>query len=129
VALALGEASQVTPAATRGEVALRVATYNVGAKTGQMFAGPSRAKFEQKLTADVQLISQHADVIGFQEVAPFWKTFIHSILFEWSAGSIPSDGLVAFVSPSCTVSSDAKAIYLYPGETRLQRRWFRALQA
>jgi hypothetical protein len=77
--------SLFTLAATRGEVALRVATYNIGAKTGQMFAGPSRAKFEQKLTADVQFISQRADVIGLQELAPFWKNFIPETIGAWAA--------------------------------------------
>ena len=93
-----------------------MATYNIGAKTGQMFAGPSRAKFEEKLPADVQFISQHADVIGAQEVAPFWYELMSKILVTWSSGSMIIDGLVTFVSPSWTVCMRPKDLHRFLGK-------------
>jgi hypothetical protein len=94
-----------------------------------MFAGPSRAKFEQKLAADVQLISRRADVIGFQEVAPFWHKFIREILVNWTSASLLTDGIDTFVSPSWTVASVPQAILLFPLETSMQRKWRKWFQA
>jgi hypothetical protein len=123
-------ASPFTPAATRGEVALRVATYNVGAKMDTMFTGPRRAVFEAKLVADLQLIASRADVIGLQEVAPFWHNFIsENVLGNWTSASILADGIVTFVSPSWTLVGTPQSLDVFPGETSLYRNWRKWLQA
>ena len=40
-------------ASTPGGVSLTVATYNIGANTDQMFAGPGGKAFQKKLISDV----------------------------------------------------------------------------
>ena len=125
-----GSPSPFTPAATRGEVALRVATYNIGAKMDTMFAGPRRAQFEQKLTQDLQGIGSQADVIGLQEVSPFWHNFISErVLPNWTSASILADGIVTFVSPSWTMAGTPQSLSIWPGDASLYRNWRKWLQA
>jgi hypothetical protein len=50
VAVALREARLFTHAARRGEGALRIASYNIGAKLENMFAGPSKAAMKQHVS-------------------------------------------------------------------------------
>jgi hypothetical protein len=110
-------------------VALRVATYNIGAKMSTMFAGQRRLLFEQKLTEDLQLIGSKADIIGMQEVSPFWHNFIsQSILGNWASASIIDHGIVTFVGSSWTVVGSPQTPRVFPPAGSMYREWRRWLQ-
>ena len=94
-----------------------------------MFAGPRRVEFEQKLIEDLQLIGSKADIIGLQEVAPFWHNFISErILGNWTSASIMIDGIVTFVSPSWTVVGSPQTRNVFPEEGSMHRDWRKWLQ-
>ena len=121
-----------TPASTRGdigEVVLRVATYNIGAKTDTMFAGPRRREFEEKLDVDLRMVADHAEVICVQVCAPFWHNHISTtILPQHTSASVLSDGIVCFVSPGIVLADTPKSLDIFPGEVSLYRGWRKFLQ-
>ena len=111
------------PATTRGEPGLRVATYNMGAKTDSMFAGPARHIFERKLEGDIATLAEE-DVICFQECSPAWATAVEHLLPGHAKVSSDEHGVATFVRRSIDVQ-ECTSQHLFPGDDSIYRRWRR----
>ena len=55
---------------------VRLATYNIGAIQANSFMGQTKATFERKFAADLNILIQNADVICIQEINNYWSDFM-----------------------------------------------------
>ncbi len=121
------------PASTRGLPALAstcrygVATYNIGARTDEMFSGPQKQpQFERKLREDLEKLCTKTCIICLQEVSPSWRNTIVGLVPAWQGAYDEGTTLLTLWSTArWTQAKDATTLEVFPDSTAKHRWWRR----
>ena len=111
---------------TQGATGLQVVTYNIGAKTDLMFAGPKKQEFQQKLEHDLAYLAEH-DVIFLQECSDLWAQGA-SILLPGHNRTSGEDGMVTLIRRGLDHHEPFRSIRIFPDDLSKYRFWRRYSQ-
>ncbi len=122
-------------ASTRGLPALastpgvQVATYNIGARTDDMFSGQSRPQFIQELREAFKTLCSNADVICLQEVSPAWRWELTAIIpVEWNVAHDPETTLLTMWDRrKLHMATDVELLKVFPHSTSIYKQWRKCL--
>ncbi len=121
----MAAASAAAPATTRG---IRVATYDIGAKTNSMHAGPKRAGFLEALRDDIEVLRGEADVICLQECSPGWAAQVADTIPMARPVSLVDHGIVMFVLPGWDVVEESSPLVWPTDQESSYKNWRKWLQ-
>ena len=94
--------SHSVPAAAAARSELVIATYNIGAKTDDHYRSNRMCShFSSKLEGDFEKLASRANVIGIQEIAPYWCNFVQGVLSPgWKHFYLESNCIATFYKDS-----------------------------